>query len=187
MHAKFLNWFDMKKFLFTMFLCFAAFFANAQINRTIFGIQLGSTGSAAKQVLQSKGLKVETGESELGYTIVGKEPIFSGVQWDYVLVTVNSGKVYSVMFFKEKDDHDHMNTVKKEGEGITNILQTKYAVYSKNPLELEMPEDAVPFEDGKTRLVIFYNSPDNFKEQLVLSYIDLEGAEKRTSAIYDEL
>ena len=78
MHAKFLNWFDMKKFLFTMFMCFAALFANAQINRTIFGIQLGSTGSAAEQVLQSKGLKVETGETELGYTIVGMAPVFFG-------------------------------------------------------------------------------------------------------------
>ena len=177
----------MKKFLFTMFLCFAALFANAQINRTIFGIQLGSTGSAAKQVLQSKGLKVETGETELGYTIVGMEPVFSGVQWDCVVVTVNSGKVYSVSFAKEKDDFDNINSVKKECDGIKNILLTKYADYSKNPLELEMPEDAVPFEDGKTRLVIIYNSPDYYKEQLVLSYIDLEGAVERNSAIYDEL
>ena len=122
MHAKFLNWFDMKKFLFTMFMCFAALFANAQINRTIFGIQLGSTGSAAKQVLQSKGLKVETGESELGYTIVGKEPIFSGVQWDYVLVTVNSGKVYSVSFAKEKDDFDNIKSVKNELSKIEKAL-----------------------------------------------------------------
>ena len=187
MHAKFLNWFDMKKFLFTMFMCFAALFANAQINRTIFGIQLGSTGSAAKQVLQSKGLKVETGESELGYTIVGKEPIFSGVQWDYVLVTVNSGKVYSVSFAKEKDDFDNIKSVKNEGEVITNILQTKYALYSKNPLELEMPEDAVPFEDGKTRLVILNYRPNSYKESLLLWYMDLEGAVERTSAIYDEL
>ena len=177
----------MKKFLFTMFMCFAALFANAQINRTIFGIQLGSTGSAAKQVLQSKGLKVETGESEFGYSIVGKEPIFSGVQWDYVIVSLNNGKVYSVMFFKEKYDYDHMNYLKKEGEGITNILQTKYAVYSKNPLELEMHEDVVPFEDGKTRLVILSYRPDSYKESLLLMYMDLEGAVERTSAIYDEL
>ena len=60
----------MKKFLFIMFMCFAALFASAQINRTIYGVQLGSTGSAAKQVLQNKGLKVETGETELGYTII---------------------------------------------------------------------------------------------------------------------
>ena len=170
-----------------MFLCFAALFANAQINRTIFGIQLGSTGSAAKQVLQSKGLKVETGETELGYTIMGTAPVFSGVQWDYVVVTVNSGKVYQVSFIKEKNGLDNINSVKKECDVIKNILQTKYAEYSINPLELGMPEDAVTFEDRKTRLAIYYYSSDLYKANLLLSYVDLEGAEKRNSAIYDEL
>lgn len=83
-------------------LCIGVISSQAQLSRTVYGISLGSNLESVKTVLNSKGLFFDVSDSEIGLSVMVKNPYFAGVQWDALMVSFEQNQIYSISFIKQR-------------------------------------------------------------------------------------
>lgn len=106
-----------------------SFIVKADISRTIYDITLGSNMESAKSVFNEKGLSYAVQDSELGICLYSEKPYFAGIYWDFMIVTFEDNKVYSIAFNKQCDNMLDMVSLLMEAQQLTHNLSEKYAQY----------------------------------------------------------
>ena len=149
----------------------------AQINRTIYGITLGSNIEEAKSILESKGLTVASPiETKDGVSIGAINPYFSGIRWDLIVVSSINGKVYAISFNRKSND------VAKEGNDALDLLQKltdKYGIYEAASESGQIETyDGFNFQyvmiDEFTRLTLYSEIHKYSECSITLGYVDIE-------------
>lgn len=146
---------------------------NAEINRTIYGIPLLTSISNAKQYLGNKGIKYETQQTELGYTIFGTGNIvFANIRWSSIIISVRKGKVFNIGFVKDSDDSE---IISQNYMRIVDNLKEKYNEYIQQPIRQESNAAmsfSINFDDNQTMILTSceINAFDN--SSIMITYVD---------------
>lgn len=179
----------MKKLLILLFslipLCVCA-----QMNRTIYGIALGSNIEEARLILESKGLTLASPiETKDGVSIGAINPYFSGIRWDLIAISSINGKVYAISFNRKSND------VIKEGNNALDLLQKltdKYGMYEAASESGQTETfDGFNFQyvmiDELTRLTLYSEIHKYSECSITLVYVDKELRKIVESKLSDDL
>lgn len=163
----------MKCLLAIMFI--ATLNLSAQISRTVYGIELGSSLDATKTVLKNKGLDYVIQDGSLGLTVMVKDPYFAGIQWDDLFVSFEKNKVYNISFHKQcTETIAKMNLVLELTKLLVNLTD-KYSQYQDSTLSnANTQDDKIAFylKDGITDVVVDGDLKTYGVAHMVLAYID---------------
>ncbi len=161
---------------------------NAQISRNVYGINIGTTTANAKQVLTNKGLKVNTTDSDLGYSIIAESTLFAGTLWDKCLVSSLDGKVYQIGFLYYSYDYE---SLAKKALTLLGNLTTKYKEYGGASDSEDLDDGGISifqtFDDGKTIISLTAKVHQYARSSIVLCYMDKAAFDKRTDSEINDL
>lgn len=162
----------------TLIIIFACLFflqLNAQISRTIYGLELGSDLQTTKTILNNKGLDYVVQDGSLGLTIIVKEPFFAGIQWDGLFVSFERNKVYNISFHKQCTETLAKMSLVIEMTQLLIDLNEKYSQYEDSTLSNANTHDdkiALYLKDGTTDVVLDGDLKTQGIAHMVLAYID---------------
>ena len=169
----------MKKLILLTIALVVAVAANAQIQRTFFGLTLGqSTKQQVRTTLAKKGYKCHTMQGDDALFIQPSSLQFGGLSWDMALFRFYKGKLLSVSF----SIADNFSGIASETYKVLKAkIDQKYSdfYFSKN-------EIATYYLDEKT-VIILQNLYLNFKLNVTISYSDKDLQDQLLKASDDEL
>ena len=162
-----------------------SFIVKAEISRTIYDVTLGSNMESTKSVFNEKGLSYAVQDSELGLCLYSEKPYFAGIQWDFMIVTFEENKVYSIAFNKQCENMLDMVSLLMEAQQLTHNLSEKYAQYedprtssSENGGNIDMN---YMLGDGITDISLQCNFRKYETSSMSLLYIDKQLFDKKNS------
>lgn len=165
----------------TLIIIFACLFSlqlNAQISRTVYGLELGSDLQTTKTILNNKGLDYVVQDGSLGLTIIVKEPFFAGIQWDGLFVSFEQNKAYHISFHKQCTEVlDKMNLILEMTKLLVD-LNEKYSQYQDSTLNKannsNTNDGKIQFylKDGTTDIVLDGDLKKYGTSHMILAYID---------------
>lgn len=174
--------------LFLSFLYIGGSKINAQISRNVYGINIGTTTANAKQVLTNKGLKVNTTDSDLGYSIIAESTLFAGTLWDKCLVSSLDGKVYQIGFLYYSYDYE---SLAKKALTLLDNLTTKYKEYGGASDSKDLDDGGISifqaFDDGKTIISLTAEVHQYARSSIVLYYMDKAAFDKKQNSEISDL
>lgn len=145
----------------SLFFCLSA---NAQIQRTFFGLEFGvATKQDVKRMLTSKSLEIDESESDI---IITSNMTFGGEKWRNVAFKFYKGKFFSIRLLMESTPINN-SSVKESIARIVSILKEKYPDYMKD-YKGEFPS----FFDMRTLLSIEHKTTHYNINIYVLDYSD---------------
>lgn len=171
--------YSIKKYLRTtittlIFLSFALI-ADAQIQRSFFGLDLGrTTKSQATKTLQAKGYKIK----DLGDKIMIVDVEFGGRAWSGVGLSFYKGKLSEVKFIKLPK----ITNLQYYHEILLDNLKKKYARYYVPGLSTK---NDVLFTDKNTAVALVYSKTP--EESVTLLYQDNQEVKDWVEQDSDEL
>ena len=173
----------MKRNLFLLLYAFICISLNAEITRSVYGVSLGMTADQARNIMKTKGLTYYIEDSKVGMTINVSHPLFAGVQWSGLVLTIFEGKVYSITFGKEAYNYNEIAT---DVYTIVSKLD-KYQAYGVEDKSYHLDTDGGTifnylWNDSKTALLIAGEAPYYGKSSLSATYLDVALYNKYLSA-----
>ncbi|MEE1095866.1 MAG: hypothetical protein UH084_04755 [Paludibacteraceae bacterium] len=148
---------------------------SAQLTRTVYGISLGEKESNVVQRMVDKKLTIETEDSQHGKLISGKgDVIFAGEAWDGVSVSIRNGKVYGILFLKEKEYEEGRELIQTFSSLILSLAE-KYPDYAQEPKSKKYSygmDTSVLFKDDKTTIVLTEKLRPESTSSITLGYVD---------------
>ena len=165
----------MKRILNIALMLTLCIFSYAQITRSVYGISLGDTEAKVLQIMSKKNLTIESLNSQHGKIIGGTgDVIFAGETWDAISVSLRNGKVYGILFVKEKR-YENGRELIQTFSSLLSSLADKYPDYAQEPKSKEYSygmDAAVTFLDGVTSLAITMKLRPESTSSITLGYVD---------------
>lgn len=176
----------MKKSLFIFALCIVSCFASAQINRIIYGIELGGSVKNALTTLRAKGFhEIVNNNDRYGeyYSFEGKI-IFGGETWNRITIGNYNGSVSYVVFQTRTED---CSVMIEQHSRLNEKLNTKYGKYH---FDSSVKEDGSlisdQYSDGTIGINFSLSANKNYC-YIDLLYIDDSSMHKREDDSINEL
>lgn len=171
-------------FLLALAIIVTAQDAYSQINRTIYGLQIGkSTEYQTKSLLKSKGHKYKI-MPDGSIAVVMDNMQYGGGYWSYMNFKFFKGVLYEIYFHNDSYhipiDMDNMYTT------IQSSLNNKYKQYRKPISPSGTIEKCQYFYDERTWVILTINNSQGQK-YISLDYMDDQLNSKNKQSIEDEL
>ena len=181
---------NMKRILNIVLMLTLCAVSYAQITRSVYGISLGDTETTVLQIMSSKNLTIEPQTSQHGKILGGTgDVIFAGESWDAVSVTLRNGKVYGIMFIKEKEREEGRQLL-YTFSAVCKALIDKYSSYALTPISKEYSYGAdmsFVFSDKKTSVACNLQIRPETKTIMTLGYVDNPELDTQSSDNANEL
>ena len=159
--------------------------AQAQINRKIFGLEIGkSTEYQTKRMLKNKGYKYDI-MPDGSYAVSLNNVQYGGGYWTYVDFSFCQGVLYEI-YFQNNIVEAPMN-IDKMYDLLSNSLNNKYKQYKESSSAYSSEiEKSEYFFDRKTVVNLTLFTP-GYKKHISLRYTDFSLYNKKQQLIDSEL
>lgn len=151
-----------------LFIAILSISCHAQINRTFWGLTLGTSNKQqVKNVLVQKGYKITT-EPDGSYSVNPDNISFGGGYWTYVCFSFVNGKLSTVWF--QNNERQSPIVLNDFYDKLKISLDNKYLAYLYDS-QFDNVSRSADYDDGRTSILLAVSSY-SYVRYISLSYTD---------------